>query len=130
MQNFLIAEEINLEQLCDDFIKQTFGGNENITYDVSYYEENLFTPDYRLEIYAEIIFNSYKYVNGLGDERNETICVVFEDKGLKPFYIDGEFKTMEVYEAHTWCPIQKHDFIYGIEKEKLANMFYDFITTC
>ena len=133
MQNFLITEEADFETMCEQFIVNTFGKeklNNGISVSVDYWEEDIFTRNYVQSIFVEIVFDNYKYINGLNEERAETIGVCFEDRNLQPFYIDGKFVTMEVYEAVSWHPLQKHDNVYGWDKEIIQEMFYDYITTC
>jgi len=137
MRNFLVTEEAdfeaNFEAMCEQFIIETFGEdklNNGISVSVNYWDKDMFTRNYTQSILVEIVFYSYKWVNGLNEERNETIGVCFENKNLQPFYIDGKFKTMEVYQCVSCHPLQKHDNVYGFEKEVIQNMFYDYITTC
>lgn len=88
-------------------------------------------PEFNVNAEIKIQFNEYKYLNEYINEiRTESIVMVLEDKGFQAFWIDGKFVKKFVYEWCQGCPIQKHDKIYGIDKNELYDKFNEFILTC
>lgn len=128
----IVDEDFDFEEKIEEFILKTFGelALRNIDIEVDYgtyeYNNGLLVDELRLEI----IFKQYKYLNGKNEECTESILLGFEHKGSQPFYIDGKFVALDVYE---WCfggLIQKNNKIYGIDKDFIYNSFNDFIMTC
>jgi len=127
--SFMIGKEIDFDSMCEEFIEKYFSG-KNVSYDVGYYDEHLGTPNYREEVMVQIMFDDYKWVDGLGREQSESVMICYDNKNLQPFYIDGKFEAREVYEAHTWSYPQKHDKIYQYDKDELRVMWDSFMVNC
>lgn len=131
-KNFLIIDENEetLEQKVVEFVKNTFGElqlNEiSIEVDSCILEE----PTWTDVMYIKITFNEHRYYNKANFECVETISMMLEDNGLKPFYIDGKFVSLRVFGCTQVMPIQKTDMIYGIHKDKIYEDFIDYILTC
>lgn len=131
---FLIMKEDEsdaiLEQKVLEFVKNTFDESilDKISIEVDNYayEE---TPwiEYKC---IEIKFNEFKYYNQIHGECVESVGMVLEDKGLQPFYADGQFISLNVLEWVQGVLIQKIDTIYGITKDKIYTGFTDYILTC
>lgn len=132
-KRFIIADEyIDFEEKIKEFILINFGelALRNIDIEVDFdtyeYDNEVLVDELRLEI----TFNQYKYLDELNREHLESIMLVFEDKGSQPFYIDGKFVAMNVFEWSQGGLIQKHQNIYGINKDSLYESFEDFMMTC
>lgn len=135
-KQFLIIDEKEndiegtLEQRVIEFIKLTFGELllDKISFEIDSYilREPLWTDGMNIKIN----FNDFKYFNKVHGECVESIWMTLEDKGLKPFYIDGKFISLLVFEWVEAIPIQKAEFVYGIHKDKIYKDFGNFILTC
>jgi hypothetical protein len=131
--NFLVTEDFDFdfEEVCNKFIRDTFPNHvDDISVRISYSDNDMFTPMYKESVFVQIMFNQYSWVNNLGNERTESVGIDLQNNGLKPFYIDGKFKTMDVYEVCSLYPIQKNDTIYGMEKQLIMDMFEAYIANC
>lgn len=137
-KNFLIIDgnksyemlEEELKEKVVGFLRDTFGEVvlRKISVEVySYIEEDPIWTD-MLDIKIE--FNEYTYFNKVHGECVETIWMTLEDKGLKPFYVDGRFVTLQVFEWIQGMPIQKTEMIYGIHKDKIYEDVNNYILTC
>lgn len=132
-KRFIIADEyINFEEKIKEFILNTFGeiAIRNIDVEVDFgtyeYDSGILVDELRLGI----VFNQYKYLDNLKNEHTESLMLVFEYKGSQPFYINGKFVVLEVYEYSAGYPIQKNNKIYGINKDVIYERFEDFMMTC
>lgn len=137
-KNFLIIDgnksyemlEEELKEKVVDFLKDTFGEVvlRKISVEVySYIKEEPIWTD-MLDIKIE--FNEYTYFNRVHGECIESIWLALEDKGLKPFYVDGEFISFHVFEWIEAIQIRDTDNVYGIHKDKIYKDFSDYILTC
>jgi hypothetical protein len=89
-----------------------------------------FKDSLRYELWLEVCFPQYNYlVKGHG-VRNESVGIMLEFKGSKPFYIDGKFESRNVFEWMQGMPIQRCEKIYGIDKEELYRRFNDYVMDC
>lgn len=142
-KNFIVTEldldEIGeyLEGILYDFIDTKLGGIASKHTDVSveyveYMDDNMrcFKDEFRSELHVEVQFNQYTYNNTKHGEQIESLDTQFEYKGRQPFYIDGKFVSMNVFEWISCCPIQKNEVIYGIGKDKLREMVDELVMTC
>lgn len=132
--SFLIIDEenVDLEEKVHKFIIKKFGEKllDKILIDIYTDEEDIGTPDYTEYLTIEIKFKEYTYNNKAYGKQIESVGMVLENKGLQPFYIDGKFVTLNVYEWIQGNIIQKHDTIYGFNKDEISDEFTDFILTC
>lgn len=133
-KNFLImsenGNEVTLVQKVVEFVKNTFGELVLNKISIEVDRDILEEPTWIDVIDIKIAFNEYRYYNKVHGECVETIWMMLEDKGLKPFYIDGKFVSLHVFECTQAMPIQKTDMIYGIHKDKIYEDFSDYILTC
>ncbi|HEY5587729.1 MAG TPA: hypothetical protein VIK86_02100 [Candidatus Paceibacterota bacterium] len=133
-KTFLIIDEdkVDLEEKVQEFIISKFGEDmlDKTFINIEYSEEDLGTPDYKEYITIQLFFNEYKYANKVYGEQIESVGLILENKGLQPFYIDGKFITLTVYEYNTGLLIQKADIVYGFKKYEISNDFAEFILTC
>lgn len=133
-KNFLIISEnennITLEQKVAEFVKNTFGelGLDKISIEI--YRCILQRDMWKEGMDIKIEFNDFKYFDKAYGECVETIWLKLEEKGLQPFYIDGKFQSLRVFERISGMPIQKTDIIYGVHKDKLYDDFNNYILTC
>lgn len=137
-KNFLIIDgnksyemlEEELKEKVVDFLKDIFGEVvlRKISVEVySYIKEEPILTDM---LNIKIEFNEYTYFNRVHGECVETIWIVLESKGLKPFYIDGKFVSFHVFEWIEAITIQDTDNVYGIHKDKIYEDFSNYILTC
>lgn len=133
-KNFLIINEneddVTLKQKAVEFVRNIFG------------ELNLDKISVKIENYTteetpwiewkciEIKFNEFKYYNRIHGECVQSVSIELEDKGLQVFYINGQFKSLNVFQWMEGSLIQKVDTIYGVPKEKIYEEFNDYILTC
>jgi len=143
-KRFIVTEldfeeiEVALTEKIEEFILLKLGTLASKQTDVlveyqEYIDEGLrcFKDELRCELWVTVTFNQYKYMHKPEyGEHLESIGAIFEYKGKKPFYINGEFVSRNVFEWMQGMPIQKNEVIYGIGKDKLGEMFDDLITTC
>jgi hypothetical protein len=146
-KNFIVTEldfdelETTLEDKLNEFIRNNFGelALEQTKCSVNYNEyidEDMkcFKDTFRCEIWVEVEFTQYTYKvkpkDGEEIERTENIGMILEYKGRKPFCVDGKFVSMHVFEWIQGMIIQKHEKIYGINKNELYNMINDLIMDC
>ena len=98
---------------------ELFGNTEETKYNI------------RCELWVGITFNKYTYKNDkMSEHRTESLDIQFEYKGRQPFYIDGKFVSMNVFEWISSCPIQKTEVVYGVKKDDLREMIDDLIMNC
>jgi hypothetical protein len=146
-KNFIVTElefeelEDVLENKLNEFIRTKFGElafkqtNCSVNYQ-EYMDEGMkcFKDEFRCEIWIEVEFTQYTYKvkpkNGEEIERIESIGMMLEYKGRQPFYIDGKFVSMNVFEWIQGCPIQKHEKIYGVKKDELYDLINDLVMDC
>lgn len=135
-KSFLIIDEnedeieVTLEEKAFEFLQHTFGEIISNKISVEAYSYISEEPTWRDMMDIKINFEDYKYFNKVHGECVETIWMTLEDKGLKPFYIDGKFISLRVFEWVEAIPIQKAEFVYGIHKDKIYKNFGNFILTC
>ena len=130
--------EVDIAERIEEFIEEKLGAIASRQTEVSveyqeYMDDNMKCPkdQFRCELWIDIKFNQYKYKhNPEHEERIESIGSIFEYKGRKPFYINGEFVSRHVFEWTTGMPIQKAKLIHGIGKDELSDMFDDLIMDC
>jgi len=108
-----------------DFYKEPFTDIEIKAEYSEYSDENMrcFKDELRCELCLSVIFHEYTYENKAYGEQAESIGIILEYKGIQPFYINGKFDSMNVFEWIQGMPIQKHDKIYGIDKNELYKEF-------
>lgn len=143
-KRFIVTEldfddiEIELTEKIEAFIEEKLGvmasrqTEVNVEY-VEFMDENMKCPkdEFRCELWVGITFNKYTYKNEKMDEpRTESIDIQFEYKGMQPFYIDGKFVSMSVFEWISCCPIQKTEVIYSVRKDDLLDMVEDLVMDC
>jgi hypothetical protein len=144
-KNFIVTEldtdeiEVALTEKLEGFILSKLGElaskqtNVCVEYQ-EYIDDNMrcFKDELRSELWIEVKFNQYKYKynNIKHGEQVESIGAVFEYKGRKPFYINGKFVSMNVFEWIQGMVSQKSDVIYGVGKDELYDMIQDLIMDC
>jgi len=143
-KNFIVTSlefdelEISLKDKIDKFLIDKLGSfaarqcESKVEY-VEYIDEDVkcFKDTFRCELFVEIEFKPYKYKNEkMSEERVESVGAVFEYKGMQPFYIDGKFISMNVFEWTQGMIVQKHDKIFGINKDKIYEMIQDVVMDC
>ena len=142
-KNFIVSkydlEEIEsyMEEKLHKFVVETFGieTSKNIKVKaeyVEYMDDNMrcFKDELRCELWLEVSFPQYNYLIKGHGVRNESISMMLEYKGSKPFYIDGKFESRNVFEWIQGGIIQKCESIYGIEKDEVYERFNDYMMDC
>jgi len=143
-KNFIITEldldelEVDLTERIEEFIEEKLGvlasrQTEVLVEYQEYMDEGMrcFKDEMRSELWVEVKFNQYTYKNEkISEPRTESLDIQFEYKGRQPFYIDGKFVSMNVFEWISCCPIQKTEVVYGVKKDDLREMIDDLIMTC
>lgn len=137
-KNFLIVDgnksyeilEQEVKEKVIGFLKDTFGEVVLRKVSVEVYSYIKEEPIWTDMLDIKIEFNEYKYFNGVHGKCAETIWLILENKGLKPFYIDGQFVSFQVFEWIQGMPIQKAETIYGIHKDKIYEDVNNYILTC
>ena len=142
-KNFIVSEydldeiEAIMEEKLHKFVVETFGEEnyKNIKVKAEYIEymdDNMrcFKDEFRCELWLEVIFSQYNYLIKGHGVRNESISMMLEYNGSKPFYIDGKFESRNVFEWIQGGIIQKCESIYGIDKEDVYEKFNDYMMDC
>jgi len=143
-KSFIITEldldelEVELTEKIEIFIEEKLGKLASKQTEVlveyqEYMNDNMrcFKDEFRSELWASITFNKYTYKNEkMSEPRTESLDIQFDYKGRQPFYIDGKFVSMNVFEWISCCPIQKTEVVYGVKKDDLREMIDDLIMTC
>ena len=143
-KNFIVTEldfediELELTERLEIFIEDKLGKLASKQTEVlveyqEYMDEDMkcFKDEFRCELCVEVIFNKYTYKNEkMTEPRSESYSIQFEYKGKQPFYIDGKFVSMNVFEWISCCPVQKIEVVYGVGKEELGEMIDDLIMDC
>jgi hypothetical protein len=133
-KRFLILDEgdfEDLEQRVENFVVKTFGKPilDKVEIKVEAYEtelNNVFID----EVTIKLSFKEFPYINKVHGVLHESISMTLESKGYQPFYIDGKFVSMIVCEWVQGGLIQHQKEIYGVDTNKLYEMFNDFMLTC
>ena len=132
-------EEIEsfMEEKLHKFAVDTFGLeiSKNIKVKAEYIEYmdeymRCFKDELRCELWLEVSFPQYNYLNKGYGVREESVSMMLEYKGSKPFYIDNKFESRNVFEWIQGGIIQKCESIYGIGKDELYEMFNDYMMDC
>jgi len=143
-KSFIVSElgfedlEIELTEKIEIFIEEKLGvlasrQTEVLVEYQEYMDEGMrcFKDEFRSELWVGITFNKYTYKNEkMSEPRTESLDIQFDYKGRQPFYIDGKFVSINVFEWISCCPIQKTEVIYGAKKDDLEEMINDLIMTC
>jgi len=142
-KKFIVSEydleeiETVMEEKLHKFAVDTFGieTSKNIKVKaeyVEYIDEDVkcFKDTFRCELWLEVIFPQYNYLIKEHGVRNESISMMLEYNGSKPFYIDGKFESRNVFEWIQGGIIQKCESIYGIGKEEVYEKFNDYMMDC
>lgn len=145
MEKCFIISELDFEELevdfterIEEFIEEKLGMIASRQTEVSveyqeYIDEGMkcFKDEFRCELWIEVKFNQYTYKNEkMNEKRIESYNMQFEYKGRKPFYIDGKFVTMNVFEWVSCCPIQQTKILYGVKKDELGDMIDNLVMIC
>jgi len=143
-KSFIVSEldfedlEIELAEKIEMFIEEKLGviasrQTEVLVEYQEYMDEGMrcFKDEFRSELWVGITFNKYTYKNEkMSEPRTESLDIQFDYKGRQPFYIDGKFVSMNVFEWISCCPIHKTEVIYGVKKDDLEEMINDLIMDC
>ena len=142
-KSFIISEydleeiESFMEEKLHKFAVDTFGLeiSKNIKVKAEYIEYmdeymRCFKDELRCELWLEVSFPQYNYLNKGYGVREESVSMMLEYKGSKPFYIDNKFESRNVFEWIQGGIIQKCERIYGIGKDELYEMFNDYMMDC
>lgn len=142
-KNFIITEydleeiETVLEEKLSNFIIDTFGKekSKDINFKAEYVEyinENMrcFIDELRCELWLEIIFSQYSYITKNHGTRNESVSIILEFTGSQPFYINEKFERRNVFKWIQGSPIQKHEKIYGIDRDEVYERFNEYMMDC
>lgn len=132
--DYVIEDNIpELEEKIREFIIKTFSETnvKNITSKAQIFfdeEDENITEDSTEFLKLEMEFTEYK--RSKFTDIPESMSIFLKSRGLQPFYINGKFVALEVFEFVNGLPLQDYKEVYEIDKDTLYDEFENYMLTC